>query len=107
MLWYYARNGQRFGPVEEAEIQRLAQTGQLSAADLVWKPGLPEWQPAGQTQELAPLFRPAAPVPSPTPVASVPPPPLRVQRRKSAAPRPPATAQPETPCFAPARARHP
>jgi uncharacterized RDD family membrane protein YckC len=67
MLWYYARNGQRFGPVEETELQRLAGTGQLSGTDLVWKPGLPEWQPAGQMPELASLFRSFAPPPPPPP----------------------------------------
>jgi uncharacterized RDD family membrane protein YckC len=72
MLWYYARNGQRLGPIEETELQRLAETGQLSGTDLVWKPGLPEWRPAGQMPELASLFRPAAPPPPPPPPASFP-----------------------------------
>lgn len=68
MLWYYARNGQRMGPVEEAEILRLAQTGQLAGTDLVWKTGLPDWRPAGQMPELASyFFRPAAPPPPPPP----------------------------------------
>lgn len=67
MLWYYARNGQRMGPVEEAEIQRLAETGHLAGTDLVWKPGLPEWRQAGQMPELASFFRPAAPPPPPPP----------------------------------------
>ena len=70
MLWYYARNGQRMGPVEEAEIQRLLQTGQLAGTDLVWKPGLPEWRPAGQMPELASFFRPAGPPPPPPPPAA-------------------------------------
>jgi len=67
MLWYYARNGQRFGPVEEAEIQRLVESRQLSGSDLVWKPGLPEWRPAGQVPDLASFFQAAAPAPPPPP----------------------------------------
>jgi uncharacterized RDD family membrane protein YckC len=67
MLWYYARNGQRMGPVEETEIQRLAETGHLAGTDLVWKPGLPEWRQAAQVPELASFFRPAAPPPPPPP----------------------------------------
>lgn len=74
MPWYYARNGQRFGPVEEDEIHRLAGAGQLGPADLTWKPGMPSWRAAGEVPELTSLFRPAAPPPSPAPPAYVPPP---------------------------------
>lgn len=76
MPWYYARNGQRFGPVEEDEIHRLAGAGQLGPADLTWKPGMPSWRPAGEVPELAFLFRsrPAAPPPPPAPPPYAPPP---------------------------------
>lgn len=65
MTWYYARHGQRYGPVEESELQRLAGTGQFGYSDLVWRPGLPDWRPASEIPELAYLFRPAA---TPAPV---------------------------------------
>lgn len=75
MTWYYARGGQRYGPVEQAELQRLAAAGQLVANDLVWRSGLPDWLPAGQTPELASLFRPSAPAPYvPPPPPQTPPP---------------------------------
>ena len=70
MTWYYARGGQRYGPVEQAELQRLAAAGQLVANDLVWRSGLPDWLPAGQTPELASLFRPSAPPPYVPPIPS-------------------------------------
>jgi uncharacterized RDD family membrane protein YckC len=86
MLWYYARNGQRFGPVEETELQRLAGTGQISGTDLVWKPGLPEWLPAGQMPELASFYWPA---PSPPP-----PPPAPAEYSPYAPPSAPLTSPP-------------
>lgn len=75
MTWYYARGGQRFGPVEHSELQRLAAAGQLTASDLVWRSGLPDWRPAGQTQELAPMFQPVPPAPSVPPPPQYTPPP--------------------------------
>lgn len=47
MQWYYVRGGERFGPVEESELRRLARAGHLAAADLVWNSGMgPAWVPA-------------------------------------------------------------
>ncbi len=45
MNWYYAHNGQQQGPVSEAEIVKLFQAGTISPTSLVWKDGLPDWQP--------------------------------------------------------------
>lgn len=61
MSWYYARDNQRFGPVEQSEIQRLASTGVLGTDDLVWQPGLPQWRPAREIPEIATFFRPTHP----------------------------------------------
>lgn len=44
--WYYARNNQQVGPVSDADMQRLAEEGQLRPGDLVWRDGLAEWVPA-------------------------------------------------------------
>ncbi|GAB6165021.1 hypothetical protein JCM19992_10210 [Thermostilla marina] len=43
--WYYAKNQQRFGPVSEEEIRRMVADGTLSGTDLVWREGMPQWQP--------------------------------------------------------------
>lgn len=101
MPWYYARNGQRFGPVEESEIQRLAGEGQLGPADLTWKPGMPSWRRAGEVPELSSLFRPAAPVPpppsfSPAPAPPSPPPYSSAPPQASYSPAPP-SPQPYSP----------
>ena len=44
--WYYARDGQRHGPVGGDELQRLAVAGTVRPHDLVWREGMAQWQPA-------------------------------------------------------------
>src|SRR5215217_7784438 len=55
---FYARNNQQQGPVTWEALQAMAAAGQLQRGDLVWRPGMGNWQPAG---EIAGLL-PAAPV---------------------------------------------
>jgi Interferon-induced transmembrane protein/GYF domain 2 len=50
--WYYAKNNQQQGPVPLASLADLLRSGQLSGTDLVWRPGMPNWTPAGQVPEL-------------------------------------------------------
>ena len=50
--WYYARKGERFGPVPLAKVRALAEQGWLMPADLVWNPGMPDWQPAASVKGL-------------------------------------------------------
>lgn len=45
MQWYYALNGQRLGPVPQAELERLVATGVVTSQTLVWTQGMAEWQP--------------------------------------------------------------
>ena len=59
--WYYGRNGNRNGPVDEATLQQLAGSGQLAASDLVWREGMGDWQPASNA---LPALFPNAPVPA-------------------------------------------
>src|SRR5258707_53772 len=47
MDWYYAIGSDRKGPVNEAEFQRLAQQGVITATTLVWREGMTAWQPHG------------------------------------------------------------
>lgn len=51
MSWYLQRDGQRYGPLDLAQL-RSAAPGQLPG-DLVWRDGLPGWVSPGQLQELA------------------------------------------------------
>jgi hypothetical protein len=44
MQWFYAQNGQQAGPVSEAQLDELARNGTITAATLVWRDGLANWQ---------------------------------------------------------------
>ncbi len=61
--FHVAANGQQTGPFDAAALKQQVAAGQLTPQSLVWRAGLPGWQPAGQLPELAPLF--AAPPPLP------------------------------------------
>ena len=43
MIWYYANEGKRVGPVDDAEFQALVETGVILAETLVWNETLPKW----------------------------------------------------------------
>ena len=45
MNWFYAKDGQQAGPVDDAELDRLVTTGDIADSTLVWHSGLPNWQP--------------------------------------------------------------
>lgn len=51
--WYYTRSGQEQGPVDFANLQVLAATGQLAPQELVWTEGMTAWTPAAQVAGLA------------------------------------------------------
>lgn len=50
--WYYARKGERFGPVPWAKVRALAEQGWLMPDDLVWTPDMPDWRPAASVKGL-------------------------------------------------------
>lgn len=43
MNWYYMKDGQQAGPVDEAEFQRLVASGAILPATKVWKEGMADW----------------------------------------------------------------
>ena len=51
-LWYYTREGKAMDPVSQAQLKKLAASGQLRPTDLVWKEGMPKWVRAGSAKEL-------------------------------------------------------
>ena len=54
-------NGQQAGPFDWNQLQQLVSQGQLTQQTYVWKQGMPNWDFAGNVQELHPLFMNAAP----------------------------------------------
>ena len=73
-VWYYAKDRVQHGPVSETQVKELAQSGRLAPADLVWREGMPQWQPAGRLPFLFPP-RPDGPPPLPPGPPGYPPPP--------------------------------
>lgn len=64
MNWFYARDGQQIGPVDEGELDGLVQRGEIIASTLVWRSGQAAWQPY---TEVRPLGGPVAPAERPAP----------------------------------------
>jgi hypothetical protein len=52
--WYYRKHGEAHGPVRPNELKRLAESGQISPDDLVWKEGLTKWIRAVRVKGLFP-----------------------------------------------------
>ena len=50
--WYYAQGDQQKGPVPWETLQRLADSGKLQRADMVWREGMPDWKKASQLEGL-------------------------------------------------------
>lgn len=61
-MWYYVRNNQRIGPVDENTIISLIQNGTILRETLVWKQGMNDWQRA-DVSELAGKFSEVPPSP--------------------------------------------
>ena len=53
-VWHYARNGAQQGPVTRAMLQELLEKGLVRPDDLVWGPGMPEWQMTRSVEGLRP-----------------------------------------------------
>jgi hypothetical protein len=74
MQWYYARDGQTHGPLDDAELARLARVGALRPRDHVWNETMgdtwaeastiPELFPAAGTRRAADTTRPLAAEPA-------------------------------------------
>ncbi len=44
--WYIARDGKQHGPLTEVEMRTFIAHSYLRTADLIWRPGMAEWQAA-------------------------------------------------------------
>ena len=48
MMWFYSQNGsERLGPVAPVEFDQLVRSGVVTRETLVWREGMPDWQPWG------------------------------------------------------------
>jgi len=62
-------NGQTTGPFNLGQLQEMVRNGLLTAMLYVWKPGMTNWEVAGNVPELAALFTAFSPPPPPPPPA--------------------------------------
>ncbi len=62
--WYAALNDQQAGPFNGSQVDAMVKAGQIQKDTLVWKQGMADWSPAGQTTGISNLF---AAVPPPLP----------------------------------------
>lgn len=100
--WYIARDGKQHGPLTDIEMRTFVAHNYLRISDLIWRPGMPEWQTApnvfptafealGQEPKHA-LVPAAAPIPQPQATAyaqsSTPHDPRGIDYENDAAPRP-------------------
>jgi len=72
VAWYYERNGEQIGPVDEAALKVLAAEGTVTTSTLVWHRDFDkEWRPFGKTDLYTPSPAPAdAKMPPPLPPAA-------------------------------------
>src|SRR5277367_5351402 len=63
MAWFYADGGRQVGPVEEAALDDLVRAGVVRDDTLVWRDGMPNWQPHGAVRGVRVAAPPMAAVP--------------------------------------------
>ena len=53
MTWHYAAGGERHGPVDDTELDRLIAAGTVTGDTLVWHAGLDGWRPLREARPAA------------------------------------------------------
>jgi uncharacterized RDD family membrane protein YckC len=64
MTWYYADAGRQVGPIEEAALDDLVKAGIVRDDTLVWREGMPNWQPHVAARGVRPEPPPPPTVPA-------------------------------------------
>lgn len=69
--YHLSINGAQMGPYSIPQLTQMVQNGQMTPQTYVWKQGMPNWELAGNVQELAALFMSAGNTPPPPPPPAV------------------------------------
>ena len=69
--YYISFNGAQTGPFTIPKLTEMVQSGQMTAQTYVWKQGMPNWELAGNVQELAALFAMPGNTPPPPPPSNM------------------------------------
>jgi len=54
MDWYYVRNGERVGPLNDRQFSECVASGEVTAETLVWHEGMADWAPYEQVRTAEP-----------------------------------------------------
>jgi len=92
--WWYAENGQQFGPIDQNSLTQHFRAGKVTPQTLVWREGMAQWQNLASVPELRILMAP--PVPSMPPIPQRAPTPSAIQPQPHAIPQARPTAPANT-----------
>ncbi len=70
MTWYYVEAGQQAGPITDEQLNEFAASGRIQPDTLVWREGMPNWQPYREVRPAAvgvPVAAGAPPIAAPAP----------------------------------------
>lgn len=73
MDWYYAKDGEKHGPISNVDLRNLALEGKIDPTDLVWREGLGDWIVARKVKGLFDSPEQKAAPAEPAPPATEPP----------------------------------
>ena len=63
MQWYYAKENEQLGPIDEEEFQHLIDSSQITPDSLVWNSTMTDWAPAASITGLFPESTAVPPLP--------------------------------------------
>lgn len=72
IVFHISVNGQQYGPYDMTAMKQMASNNQITSDTYVWRPGMAQWQLAGQCPELAAIFSTPPPPPSTPPIPPMP-----------------------------------
>ena len=52
--WFYGKEGQQYGPIDEVTLRARIATGEIGSQDLVWHEGMDSWKPLQDVRHLTP-----------------------------------------------------
>ncbi|MFV3130668.1 RDD family protein [Niveispirillum sp. KHB5.9] len=81
--WWYAHEGDGWGPIPVQRLRNLLLTGELDARDWLWAPGMTAWARAGTIPDFTEQLRVAGPAQRPEDAGPAPPLPALDEPRKA------------------------
>ena len=51
--WYYGKEGQQYGPIDEGSLRARIAAGEVSGSDLIWTEGMAEWTPLSKVSQFS------------------------------------------------------